>query len=37
MGRGLLLLLEELKASVREEEFVDELVMLITTYVSYVI
>lgn len=37
MGKGLLLLLDELRVAIREEEFVDELIMLITTYISYVI
>jgi hypothetical protein len=37
MGRGLLILMEELKAAVPAEDFQDELMLLITTYISYVI
>lgn len=37
MGRGLLILLDELRAVVPAEDFLDELLLLITTYISYVI
>lgn len=37
MGKGLLILLDELTTIVKPDDFLDELILLITTYISYVI